>query len=183
MEQPGTPTTQAPSDDAEPAVGVPSPPPPPPLPARPVSRQANPRWAVPVESGQLTPGWRIATAIVWGLVFVGYIAVWKTSRELGLNTWWLGPVGEPAGWWVSMIPFLAPVAMILLAVNNAKGLPWLGLGGAVIGAVVGILDAGKVPRLAAVELVIAAAGALAAVAGLSGRYRDADEPLASPADE
>ena len=85
------------------------------------------------EPGQLTFGWRVATAIVWGLVFVGYIAVWKTSRELGLNTWWLGPIGEPAGWYVSMLPFLAPMAMILLAANNAKGIPWFGLGAAGVG--------------------------------------------------
>ena len=113
-------------------------------------------------------------AIVWGLVFVGYIAVWKTSRELGLNTWWLGPMGDPAGWYVSMLPFLAPVAMILLAVNNAKGLPWFGLAAAAWCALVGVLDLGKVVRLGLVELAIAGAAALAAIGSISGRLGHAD---------
>jgi len=126
---------------------------------------------VPAEPGQLTLGWRIATAIVWGLVFVAYIAVWKTSRELGLNTWWLGPLGEPAGWYVSMLPFITPIAMILLAVNNRKGLPWFGLAGAAWCAMIGLFDLGRVWRLGLVELTIAAAAALAAVGSISGRLR------------
>jgi hypothetical protein len=128
---------------------------------------------VRAEPGQLTFGWRVATAIVWGLVFVGYIAVWKTSRELGLNTWWLGPIGEPAGWYVSMLPFLAPMAMILLAANNAKGIPWFGLGAAAWAALIGLIDIGRVVRLGLVEMAIAAAAALAAVGSISGRLRPA----------
>lgn len=129
----------------------------------------------PPVAGQLTLGWRIATAIVWGLVFVALVAVWKTSRELGLHTWWLGPPGAPVFPLVSMMPFVAPVAMILLSVNNVRGLPWFGLGASALTAVVAVFDVAKVPRLALVELAIAVAGALAAVASLSGRYRSAQE--------
>ena len=96
--------------------------------------------------------------------------MWKTSRELGLNTWWLGPVGQPAPWPVSMLPFLAPIAMILLSINNAKWIPWFGLGASAACALVAVFDLGKVPRLAIVEFAIAGAGALAAIAALSGRY-------------
>ena len=135
---------------------------------------------VVAEPGQLTLGWRIATATVWGLAFVGYIAVWKTSRELGLNTWWLGPLGDPAGWYISMLPFLAPMAMMLLAANNAKGIPWFGLGAAAWCAVVGLLDTGKVFRLGLVELAIASAAALASIGSMSGRLRPAAESSASP---
>jgi len=123
-------------------------------------------------AGQLTPGWRIATAIVWGLAFVAFVAVWKTSSELGLSTWWLGPPGAPVSPIVSMAPFVAPVTMILLCVNNAKWLPWFGLGASGITALVAAFDMARVPRLAVVEFAIAGAGTLAAVAGLSGRYRN-----------
>jgi hypothetical protein len=162
MEHTGSPTTQR---DALPAIPAPPPPPPP------APQVHRPIPVIPAEPGQLTLGWRIATAIVWGLVFVAYIAVWKTSRELGLSTWWLGPLGEPVGWYVSMLPFLVPIAMILLAVNNAKGLPWFGLVGAAWCAVIGLLDTGKVWRLGLVELGIAVAAGLAAVGSISGRLR------------
>lgn len=176
MEQTGPPTT-GPGPDDEPgddraAVSVSVPPPPPPVLARPRVGPIDP-WARPAEAGQLSPGWRVVTAVVWGLVFVCLIAVWKTSRELGINTWWLGPIGEPAAWPVSMLPFLAPITMILLSINNAKWIPWFGLGAAAACAIVGLLDVGRAPGLAVVELVVAGAGALAAVAGLSGRYQRA----------
>lgn len=166
MEQTGSPATARDTTAEAPARPLPPPPPPP------VATRRERSQASFDEPGQLTVGWRITTAIVWGLVFVGYIAVWKTSRELGLNTWWLGPIGDPAGWWVSMLPFLPPLAMILLAVNNAKGLPWFGLGAAAWCAVVALFDLGLVFRLALVELAIAAAGALAAIGSISGRLRE-----------
>jgi hypothetical protein len=164
MEQTGPSTTERATPPA-----IPAPPPPPPAP-----RATQPVHVIPAEPGQLTLGWRIATAIVWGLVFVAYIAVWKTSRELGLNTWWLGPLGEPAGWYVSMLPFVAPIAMMLLAVNNRKGLPWFGLAGAAWCTVIGLFDLATVWRLGLVEIAIAAAAALAAVGSISGRLRDLD---------
>ncbi len=111
-------------------------------------------------AGQLTNGWRVVTAVVWALVIVAYVAVWKTSRELGLNTWWLGPFGDPQPAYVTMLPFVAPLVMVLLAVNNSRWLPWVGLGAAAMLAVVAAFDIAKVPRLAVVELAIAAAGAL-----------------------
>ena len=97
--------------------------------------------------------------------------MWKTSRELGLNTWWLGPLGDPQPAFVTMLPFVAPLVMVLFTVNNSRRLPWLGLAAAaVLGAIAGF-DLVKVPRLGLVELAIAAAGALLAVASLAGRYR------------
>ena len=97
--------------------------------------------------------------------------MWKTSRELGLNTWWLGPLGDPQPAFVTMLPFVPPLVMVLLAVNNSRWLPWAGFGAAAVLAVIALVDLGKVPRLAIIELAIAAAGALIAGAGLAGRYR------------
>lgn len=136
------------------------------------SQPARERWYRPPVAGQLTRGWRIASGIVWGLVFVGFIAVWKTSRELGLSTWWLGPIGEPASPILALVPFVAPVAMILLAVNNVRWLPWFGLAASALITVVATFDIDRVPRLAVVEFAIAGAGALTAIGGLSGRCRN-----------
>jgi hypothetical protein len=119
----------------------------------------------------LTSKWRFVTGLTWALVIVAYAAVWKTSRELGLSTWWLGPFGDPQPAFVTMLPFVPPLVMVLLAVNNSKWLPWAGLGAAAVLGVVAAFDFAKVPRLAVVELAIAAAGASIAVAGFGGRYR------------
>lgn len=131
------------------------------------------RRAGPPQPGQLTTGWRAVTALVWALAFVAFIAVWKTSRELGLSTWWLGPLGAPRPWYVTMLPFLPPVAMVLLVAENSRRLPWAGLAGAASLALVGVFDLSRVARLGVVELAVAAATALVAVVGLAGRYRPA----------
>ena len=122
--------------------------------------------------GQLTNGWRFVTGLGWALVIVAYAAVWKTSAELGLNTWWLGPFGDPQPLFVTMLPFIPPLVMVLLAVNNSRWLPWAGLAAAAVLAVIAAFDVPKVPRLGVVEVAIAAAGALLALAGFAGRYRN-----------
>jgi hypothetical protein len=152
-----------------PTASLPPPPPPPALPPlSPTGREAV--------AGQLTIGWRMVTGITWALVIVAYVAVWKTSRELGLSTWWLGPLGDPRPAYITMLPFVAPLVMLLLTVNNSRVLPWAGLAAAALQAAIGALDLGRVPGIAAVELAIAGAAALVAVAGLGGRYRRSPEP-------
>ena len=159
-----------------------APPPPPPLPPptdadRPAAG-AGWRRDAPAP-GQLTRGWRIATGVTWGLVFVAFTAVWKSSRELGLSTWWLGPVGEPQPVVVMLLPFVAPVAMLLATLNNVRWLPWAGLVASAGTAVVGIADLDRVPRLGLVEVAIAGAAAAVSVASFGGRYRK-PEPSAAP---
>jgi hypothetical protein len=147
----------------EPVTSGVAPPPPPPLPPPPRAPSEAPRLARPTPvAGQLTNGWRLVTGLVWALVIVAYVAVWKTSRELGLSTWWLGPFGDPQPAFVTMLP---------LVVNNSRWLPWAGLGAAAVLASIAVFDFAKVPRLAIVELAIAAGGALVAVAGFGGRFR------------
>ncbi len=131
--------------------------------------------------GQLTPFWRVATIATWVLVFVAWSGVWKASRELGVATWWLGPDGEPQPIFVTLLPFVAPLAMVLLALNNVRRLPWFGLAAAAVSAVIAIVDLSYVRRLGIVEIVIAGAGAAVAIAGFGGAYRRAS--VASPSDE
>jgi hypothetical protein len=117
-------------------------------------------------------------------VFVAWSGVWKASRELGVATWWLGPDGDPQPIFVSLLPFVAPLAMVLLALNNVRRLPWYGLAAAAVCALIGIVDLSYVRRLGIAELVIAGAGAAVAIAGFGGAYRRAPAaaPVASPTD-
>jgi hypothetical protein len=105
------------------------------------------------------------------MAFVAYTAAWKVSRELGLATWWLGPISQPQPFFVMLAPFAAPAVMVVLALNNARRLPWYGLTASLVGVAVGLADLDHVRRLAYVELAIAAAGAMVSVASFSGVYR------------
>jgi hypothetical protein len=121
----------------------------------------------------LTGGWRIVTAVTWGLVFIAFAAVWKVSRELGLSTWWLGPIGEPQPVFVLLLPFVAPVAMVVATLNHTRWLPIAGLVASAVTAAVGLGDLDRVLRLAIVELAIAGAAAAVSIASFAGLYRSA----------
>jgi hypothetical protein len=152
------------------APATPPPPPPPDAtPSSPAVRGPRP--------GQLTPLWRIATAVVWTLAFVAWSGVWKVSRELGVATWWLGPDGDPQPIVVTLLPFVPPVVMVVLALNNVRRLPLYGSMAAGLSAAIGIVDLWYVRRLGIVEIAIAAAGAAVALAGIGGMYR---RPASSP---
>jgi hypothetical protein len=113
------------------------------------------------------------------MVLVAWSGVWKASRELGVATWWLGPDGDPQPLPILLAPFVPPLVMILLALNNVRRLPWYGLAGAAVLAVFGIVDLGYVRRLGVVELAIAGAAAVVSVAGFGHTYRRA--PGVAPA--
>jgi hypothetical protein len=121
----------------------------------------------------LTGGWRLVTAVTWGLVFIAFAAVWKVSRELGLSTWWLGPIGEPQPVFVLLLPFVAPVAMVVATLNHTRWLPIAGLVASAVTAAVGVGDLDRVLRLAIVELAIAGAAAAVSIASFAGLYRSA----------
>ncbi|MET0577494.1 MAG: hypothetical protein ABW122_02460 [Ilumatobacteraceae bacterium] len=145
-------------------TSTPLPPPPPPPPS------ATPARSTP-RAGQLTPGWRLVTGTTWVMVFVAYTGAWKVSRELGLATWWLGPISEPQPFFVMLAPFAAPAAMVVANLNNSRRLPWYGLAASLVGVAVGLADLDHVRRLAYVELAIAGAAALVSIASFSGVYR------------
>jgi hypothetical protein len=127
--------------------------------------------------------WRVATVATWVLVFVAWSGVWKASRELGVATWWLGPDGEPQPIFVMLLPFVVPLVMVVLTLNNVRRLPWYGLAGAAIASVIGIVDLSYIRRLGIVEIVIAAAGAAVAIAGFAGVYRRDPAGVPEPAPE
>jgi hypothetical protein len=130
----------------------------------------------------------VATGVTWVLVIVALTGVWNASRELGVALWWLGPDGEPQPVFITLLPFLAPLVMIVLVLNNVRLLPWFGLAAAIVTSIFGFIDLGYVRRLGLVELVIAAAGAAVAVAGFGGTYARARDTapsttVAAPAED
>ncbi len=122
-------------------------------------------------AGELTGGWRAITAITWVFVVVALGAVWKTSDQLGLSTWWLGPRGQPNSLLIQILPFVPAVLMVLATINHVRHLPWFGLAASMSIVVTGLLDLGRVVGLGIVEVAIGVAAAVVSLASLTGIYR------------
>lgn len=134
----------------------------------------------PPRPGELTLSWRIGTAVTWIAVVLAFAAVWNASVQLGLSTWWLGPRGDPRPRVVQLVPFVAPMLMVLGTINNVRWLGWYGLVAAAGLATIGLGDLGRVASLAATELAIAGAAGAISLASLTGTYRASREPSDPP---
>jgi len=153
----------------------PPPPPPPPPPAEPEAALGPFERVHHIpRPGDLTTGWLILTGIGWLGVVVVLAAAWNVSRQLGLSTWWLGPVQDQRPLYVMLLPFVAPAVLITAAGNRVRYLPWIGVLGAAAMAAVGVGDLGRVLGIGIVELIAAAAALLVSIASFSGMYRSVD---------
>jgi hypothetical protein len=121
--------------------------------------------------GRLTTAWRAMVVSTWAAAFVGYMAVWKVSEELGIATWWLGPRSDPQPLAVRLVPFVVTAAFGIVASYNVVRMPVIGLIGAVILAAIAVPDLTRATGLATVEFAIAGAVALVAAASFTGVYR------------
>jgi hypothetical protein len=72
---------------------------------------------------------------------------------------------------VSLLPFVAPIFLAVAALRRQPYMPWLGLGGAAVTAVVAVFDIGRPAAYWMAELLIAVGGALVSVASLAGMHR------------
>jgi hypothetical protein len=145
----------------EPLPQPPAPPPPPP--------SWSPRRAP--RPGELTAGWRTVFGLGWAGVVLGYAAVWKSGRTLGLSPWWLGPPAEPNLFVVQLLPFVLPVALVVASLRGVRWLPWAGLAAGAVAIGVGLADVGRFRGIAAVELAVAAVGVLVSAASFAGLLR------------
>jgi len=123
--------------------------------------------------GSLTGGWRLIMIIAAVGAVLSWSAVWSASVQLGLSTWWLGPRADPTALPIRLAPYVLPIVVVIGALNGRRWLTWLGLAAAAVFAGYGIGDLGRVPRLAALELVVAGAVAVVSLASLTGVYRHA----------
>jgi hypothetical protein len=127
----------------------------------------------PHRPGELTAAWRVALVATWVGVLLAYLAVWKTSEEIGIATWWLGPRSNPQPVLVRLIPFFVIAVFGILAGYNVRRMPWISLGGSVVLALIAVPDLSRSIGLATIEFAIAGAVALVSLASLTGTYRAA----------
>ncbi|MEO8264517.1 MAG: hypothetical protein ABI706_03305 [Ilumatobacteraceae bacterium] len=134
--------------------------------------KSDTQWVeAPRRAGQLTPVWRLVFGVGWAAVIVGLVAVWESSRVIGLSTWWLGADAEPCNLLLNLLPFYAPLLVMYAAISNWRFAPYFGVATAAIGAAIGAGDLGRVRWIAVVELVLAGAALCISVASLAGMYR------------
>ncbi len=141
------------------------PPPAPPAPAIPV----GPTSAPPVARTFATP-WRVMLVVTWGAVILAFAAVWKTSEELGIGTWWLGTRSNPSMALVRLVPFVIAAVPTVAVSYNVRWAWWASLGGSLGLMVVALPDFSRSAGLAVVELVIAAAALLVTACSWTGRF-------------
>ena len=106
--------------------------------------------------------------VAWLFVVGSFIAIWVSSRNTGLSTWWLGPQTAPRLILINLLPFAAPVAMCLLCQLALRWLPWFGIASALATGAIAIGDISRVPGYAVAEFTIAAGGLLASTACFAG---------------
>ncbi len=124
-----------------------------------------------LRSGQLTPAWRITFVVGWVAVVLGLAAVVKTSRTMGLSTWWLGASGDPRVVFVQGLPFIPSVLVIIAACRNSRFVPVFGVIASALVALIAAGDIGRFDRLAIVQFVVAGGGLLVSVAACAGMVR------------
>lgn len=122
--------------------------------------------------GALTYGWRWALGLAWFGVIAGFSVVSRSSRELGLPTWWLGPTSDPQPYPIIALPFLVPAAVVALTFTRFRWTPWAAIGAGGVLLLVAIGDAfGDYPRIGVVEIALAVAGTAVGAVSLTGRVR------------
>jgi hypothetical protein len=132
--------------------------------------------------------WRLMLVVCWTAVLLACAAVWKTSEELGLGTWWLGTRSEPSAQIVRLLPFAVAAVAGVAAAYNLRWAWWASLGAALGLVAWSIPDFSRSTGLALVELVVGLAALVVTAGAWTGRYRNGgsrppDEPGDEPAAE
>ena len=137
-------------------------------------------WHSSLKPGHITGGWATVYWLGWLLIAGGFGAVWYSSRTTGLATWWLGPESAP-NTLTSLLPFITPFALAFLAIRVTRFLPWIGIGGAAVTALIALGDLADQPKYAAVEFALAGAGLAISAACFAGVLRAVDGQDGPPA--
>jgi hypothetical protein len=128
----------------------------------------------PPRPGQLTPAWRVVYIVGWVCVLLGFGAISRTSVNLGLSTWWLGPSSDRRFLLIQVLPFVPGAVLVAFAARNMRFLPYFGaIGALLLGAIAGG-DLGRFNRLAATEFIVAAAALLISLSTFAGVLRTDD---------
>jgi len=124
--------------------------------------------------------WRLTLVVAWIAVAVAIGSIWKTSDQLGLSTWWIGPRGEQQPRVVQLLPFLPALVMVIAVINNARRLPLLGAIASTLTMAVGVVDLWYFAKLGAVEIAVGVAAGAISLASAAGVFRPTADPAPSP---
>lgn len=133
--------------------------------------ESNRDAGTPLRAGQFTVGWQIMLAAAWTAAFFAFAAVWKTSEEIGIGTWWLGPRAQPQPIFVRVAPFALTLAVGMLAVYNVRRTAWLSAIASVAIAGCAAFDMTLSGGLAAIEFAIAGSMLLVSIGAVIGALR------------
>lgn len=121
--------------------------------------------------GDLPVGWRTVVALAWMLVVVALGMLGFAARRIGLSTWWLGAESSPRPAVITLVPFVAPVAVVVASFRATRWLPFWGLVASATLAATAAGDLDRSPGVAAVEFALAASGTLVSLSSLSSMFR------------
>ena len=123
--------------------------------------------------GQVTAGWQMLLGAAWTASFFAFAAVWKTSQDIGISTWWLGARAQPQSVPIKIIPFVLTIVIGLAAICNLRRVALISLAGSLGVALIAVFDISRSGGLAAIEFAIAASLSAISVGAFTGTYRAA----------
>jgi hypothetical protein len=115
--------------------------------------------------------WTVIVIVSWLMVTAALAAAAVTGRNIGKPTWWLGTASDPAWPLLWVVPFLAPIAVIVCAIVAGRWAPFTGIGASLYLGAVATLDLENTPAVALIQVVVACAAFLVSIASLAGRNR------------
>lgn len=118
---------------------------------------------------RLEKPWGLIIIVSWLLVTAALAAAAVTGRNIGKPTWWLGTESDPAWPVLWVLPFLAPITVIVCTIAAGRWAPFAGMGASLFLGAVALLDLENTPAVALIEVVIATAALLVSFASLAGR--------------
>ena len=115
--------------------------------------------------------WVVIVVVSWLLVTAALAAAAVTGRNIGKPTWWLGTPSDPAWPLLWVVPFVAPIAVIVCAIVAGRWAPFAGVCASLYLGAVATLDLENTPAVALIQVVVACSALLVSIASLAGRNR------------
>lgn len=122
-------------------------------------------------AGSLTKSWTIAVVITHLLISGALIALAISAHTVGKPTWWLASQINDSFSILLIVPFLAPVGVIITVLRASKFATLAGLIATAILAVTSVVDISRSPGIALGEAILAGCTALTTIAAIAGRRR------------
>ncbi len=130
-----------------------------------------PNQAQPLRAGSLTTAWTIAVVITHLLISGALIALAISADIVGKPTWWLASQTNGPFSILLIVPFLAPIAVIITVMRASRFAALAGLLATAILAATSVIDISRSPGIALGEAILAGCTALTTIAAIAGRRR------------